>query len=139
MKKEQKLPQNLGHKPIISVNDYQRLDAFDANNVGAEALSIGKAIWDPSQISLKIWRRPKKRWSRLSEELPIHRNLDLSILFLAALSADIQENYPKSNLGEVIDRVADVQEIKDFYSKKKKFIEPRLIELKRLLDKIVIN
>ncbi len=32
-------------------------------------------------IPAKIWRTSKDRWSRLSEELPIHRLLDLTILF----------------------------------------------------------
>ncbi len=130
-------PKNLSHKPIISVNDYDKIDALYANSTDVKALSIGKAQYDTSQISLKVWRHTDEKWSRQSEELPIHRNLDLSILFLAALSTDITAHYPKSNLREVIDNETEVQLIKDYYQDNKKFIEPRLKELKRLLDEIL--
>ena len=86
---------------------------------------------------MKVWRHTDKKWSRQSEELPIHRNLDLSILFLAALSTDVYAHYPKSNLREKIDNSSDVQLIKDYYEANKKFIEPRLKELKRLLNDII--
>ena len=129
-------PKRLKHQPIISVNDYSRIDALYANRTDAEALSIGKAQWDQSQISLKVWRHTSEKWSRQSEELPIHRNLDLSILFLAALTANIHENYPNSFLGETIDRIENVADIKEFYNKHKHFFQPRLKELKRLLNKI---
>ena len=130
-------PKNLSHLPIISVNDYDKIDAFDANQTDVMALSIGKAQYSRDQISLKVWRHNGQKWSRQSEELPIHRNLDLSILFLAALSTDISANYPKSILREIIDIPTDVQEIKDYYERNKQFIEPRLKELKQLLNEIV--
>lgn len=130
-------PKNLSHSPIISVNDYDKIDAFDANQTDVMALSIGTAQYNTNQISLKVWRHNGQKWSRQSEELPIHRNLDLSILFLAALSTDISSNYPKSILREIIDRPTDVQEIKDYYERNKQFIEPRLKELKQLLNEIV--
>ena len=129
-------PKHLSHQPIISVNDYDNIDALYANKTDVKALSIGKAQYDKKQISLKVWRHTDEKWSRQSEELPIHRNLDLSILFLAALSTDITAHYPKSNLREKIDKPLEVQKIKDYYKKNKKFIEPRLKELKRLLDKV---
>ncbi|TAE08570.1 MAG: hypothetical protein EAZ95_17090 [Bacteroidetes bacterium] len=130
-------PKHLSHKPIISVNDYDKIDALYANNTDVKALSIGKAQYDGKQISLKVWRHTDKKWSRQSEELPIHRNLDLSILFLAALTTDITAHYPKSNLREVIDNDFEVQLIKDYYEENKTFIEPRLNELKRLLNNII--
>jgi hypothetical protein len=82
-------PKHLSHQPIISVNDYDKIDAQYANNTDALALSIGKAQYDNAQVSLKVWRYTGERWSRQSEELPIHRNLDLSILFLSAISTDV--------------------------------------------------
>jgi len=130
-------PKHLSHKPIISVNDYDKIDALYADNTDVKALSIGRAQYDYEQISLKVWRHTDEKWSRQSEELPIHRNLDLSILFLAALSSDITAHYPKSNLREVIDNDSEVQIIKEYYEKNKKFIEPRLKELKRLLNEII--
>jgi hypothetical protein len=130
-------PKNLSHQPIISVNDYDKIDAFYANHTDVKALSIGKAQYDNDQISLKVWRHTGEKWSRQSEELPIHRNLDLSILFLAAIATDVSAHYPKSNLREKIDKPTEVQKIKDYYEKNKQFIEPRLKELKQLLNQIV--
>jgi len=132
-----KSPKYLQHQPIISVNDYDKIDALYANNTDVKALSIGKAQYDKNQISLKVWRHTDEKWSRQSEELPIHRNLDLSILFLASISVDESAHYPKSNLREEIDIPTDVQNIKDYYEDNKKFIEPRLKELKRLLEEII--
>lgn len=130
-------PKHLSHKPIISVNDYDKIDALYADKTDVKALSIGKAQYDSDQISLKVWRHTDEKWSRQSEELPIHRNLDLSILFLAAFSTDITAHYPKSNLREVIDNNSEVELIKDYYEENKKYIEPRLKELKRLLNEIL--
>lgn len=130
-------PKHLSHKPIISVNDYDKIDALYADKTDVKALSIGRAQYDSDQISLKVWRHTDEKWSRQSEELPIHRNLDLSILFLAALSTDITAHYPKSNLREVIDNITEVQIIKDYYEENRKYIEPRLKELKRLLNEIL--
>ncbi len=130
-------PKNLSHQPIISVNDYDKIDAFYANNTDVKALSIGKAQYDKEQISLKVWRHTEKKWSRQSEELPIHRNLDLSILFVAALLTNNTSYYPQSKLREQIDRPKEVKKIKEYYEHNKKFIEPRLKELKRLLDELL--
>jgi len=130
-------PKHLSHKPIISVNDYDKIDALYADKTDVKALSIGRAQYDSDQISLKVWRHTDEKWSRQSEELPIHRNLDLSILFLAALSTDVTAHYPKSNLREAIDNITEVQIIKDYYEDNRKYIEPRLKELKRLLNEIL--
>jgi hypothetical protein len=127
-------PKNLHHQPIISVNDYDKIDALYANNTDVRALSIGKAQYDVNQISLKVWRHTDTKWSRQSEELPIHRNLDLSILFLAALQTDVESEYSKSNLREVIDDADGVQVIKNYYAEHKIFLKPRLEHLKQLLD-----
>lgn len=127
-------PKHLSHKPIISVNDYDKIDALYANQTDVKALSIGRAQYNSDQISLKIWRHTDEKWSRQSEEMPIHRNLDLSILFLAALSTDTTAHYPQSSLREVVDQISEVQTIKEYYEENKRFIEPRLKELKRLLN-----
>lgn len=129
-------PKNLSHKPIISVNDYDKIDAFLANNTDVIALSIGRAQYDNQQISLKIWRHSAEKWSRQSEELPIHRNLDLSILFIASLLTDINANYSSCSLRETIDKPLEVKAIKEYYEENKVFLKPRLKELKRLLNEI---
>ena len=132
-----KSPKHLSHKPIISVNDYDKIDALYANQTDVKALSIGKAQYDINQISLKVWRHTDEKWSRQSEELPIHRNLDLSILFLASLTTDIYSHYPQSKLREEIDKPEEVKLINDYYKENKRYLEPRLKELKRLLNELL--
>lgn len=135
-----KSPKHLSHKPIISVNDYDKLDALYANHTDVKALSIGEAQYDKKHISLKVWRKPNNRWSRQSEELPIHRNLDLSILLVTALSTDTvnsQSIVSKQNENLTVDNPEKIQKIKDYYAKNKQFLEPRLKELKRLLNEML--
>ena len=139
MKKEKKSPKHLKHKPIISVNNYSQNDAMYANDTDAVALSIGKAQWDSNQISLKVWRHTGKKWSRQSEELPIHRNLDLSILFLSTLLSETSDNDIESIFTFFVDNHKDVSQIKIFYEQNKRFIKPRIQELKKLLDKVLTN
>jgi hypothetical protein len=114
----------------------------------AKALSIGSAQYDENKLSLKVWRYVEDRWSRQSEELPIYRNLDLSILFLAALSGEVSAPHKKSNFFEekIIDnQIKDdpagngVEEIRKYYKKYEEYLEPRLKELKRLLNEIVLS
>ena len=45
-----KSPKNLGHKPIVSVNDYDKVDGMYRNNTDARALSIGWAQYDADEI-----------------------------------------------------------------------------------------
>ena len=59
-------------------------------------------------ISAKVWRNTSGKWSRQSEELPLHRVLDLVILVLCA-QLHFQEAYRHEKLYDpehpVIDRV----------------------------------
>ena len=130
------LPQHLQHKPIISVNDYAQIDGQYVRNTDARALSIGRATWDNDQISLKVWRHSGEKWSRQSEDIPIHRCLDLAILFLASLKKDKDLPYPTCSLPLTIDKEDIFHEIRDFYEDidNKKHIEARLNELRNLLN-----
>lgn len=77
------IPTELKHKPVITVPDYPSVDGRYANNTDAKGLSLGLAQWNERgqvDVSAKIWRHTSKRWSRQSEELPLHRVLDLAIL-----------------------------------------------------------
>lgn len=131
------VPKHLSHKPIIAVNDYDKIDALYANRTDARALSIGQAQYDDDEISLKVFRIVGGKWSRQSEELPIHRNLDLSILFLASLMTDIDSNYSQSSLREEVIETNRVSEITDYYKLHERKLKPRLIELKQILDKFL--
>lgn len=78
------IPVHLKHKPVIVLENYEKIDGdYPPNETDAKGLSIGLAQWneqDVLDISAKIWRYSGKKWSRQSEEMPLHRVLDLAIL-----------------------------------------------------------
>ena len=131
-------PKNLSHRSIISVNNYDKIDAQNPQqDTDVKALSIGISQYNNSEISLKIWRHTGKKWSRQSEELPLHRNIDLNILLLSALMTDVNSKYPQSVLREEIDDENAVQLIKDYYIQNECYLRPRLEELKEILNKFL--
>lgn len=132
-----KIPTHLKHKPIVAVNDYEKIDSIYANNSDVRALSIGEAQYDNNQISLKVWRHTGKKWSRQNEEIPIHRNIDLSILLLGSLLTDISSKYPSTSLREEIINESKVVEIQNYYKNNENYLKPRLEELKSVLDKFL--
>ena len=78
-----KIPTNLKHKPVICAENYDRIDGRIAGKSDARGLSLGLAQWNDRgkvDISAKIWRHSGEKWSRQSEEMPLHRVLDLAIL-----------------------------------------------------------
>lgn len=78
-----KIPTTLKHKPVIVAEDYSNVDGRQAYESDAKGLSLGLAQWNDRgkvDISAKVWRHTGERWSRQSEELPLHRVLDLAIL-----------------------------------------------------------
>ncbi|MFC1489675.1 DUF6530 family protein [Candidatus Latescibacterota bacterium] len=78
-----KIPTELKHKPVIISDDYDLIDGRNARDTDAKGLSVGLAQWNDRgkiDISAKIWRHTGEKWSRQSEEMPLHRVLDLAIL-----------------------------------------------------------
>ncbi|MDE7034766.1 MAG: hypothetical protein K2O74_00755, partial [Eubacteriales bacterium] len=78
-----KIPTTLKHKPVIVSEDYDLIDGRRAGDSDAKGLSLGLAQWNERgrvEISAKVWRYTGGKWSRQSEELPLHRVLDLSLL-----------------------------------------------------------
>ena len=80
------IPQNLSHKPIVAVDNYDLIDGYN-NGSDAKALSIGKAQYDENDISAKVFRRNDKKgiWSRQSEALPLHRCVDMCNLIVQSI------------------------------------------------------
>ena len=81
------IPTNLKHKPVVVAEDYGRIDGRSAYDSDAKGLSLGLAQWNDRgkvDISAKVWRYTGEKWSRQSEELPLHRVLDLAILVCRA-------------------------------------------------------
>ena len=132
-----KIPTHLKHKPIIVVNDYEKIDSIYANKSDVKALSIGEAQYDNNQISLKVWRHTGKKWSRQNEEIPIHRSIDLTILLIGSLLTDISAKYPTTSLREEIINENKVVEIQNYYKSNENYLKPRLEELKSVLDKFL--
>lgn len=78
-----KIPTALKHKPVIISENYENVDGRNAYESDAKGLSLGLAQWNDRgkvDISAKVWRYTGEKWSRQSEELPLHRVLDLAIL-----------------------------------------------------------
>lgn len=87
-----KTPQHLKHKPIIEVADYDCFDGPYSGQSDAKCLSIGVAQWNDGlshTLSAKVWRQSDNRWSRQSEELPLHRVLDLATLICETKSSTL--------------------------------------------------
>lgn len=83
-----KIPTTLKHKPVIVSENYGNVDGRYAYRTDAKGLSLGLAQWNDRgrvDISAKVWRHTGGKWSRQSEELPLHRVLDLAILICRSL------------------------------------------------------
>ena len=105
------IPTTLKHKPVIVSENYENVDGRYAYHSDAKGLSLGLAQWNDRgkvDISAKVWRYTGEKWSRQSEELPLHRALDLAILIVRA-RAYFQDAYRYEKLYDpdkpVIDRV----------------------------------
>lgn len=106
-----KIPTTLKHKPVIVAQDYKKIDGQYAPDSDVEGLSLGLAQWNDRgnvDVSAKIWRHTGQKWSRQSEEMPMHRVLDLAILICKS-SLYFQNAYRMPQLYDeanpVIDRV----------------------------------
>lgn len=76
-----KIPTTLKHKPVVISENYDQIDGRDIKSE-AKGLSVGLAQWNDRgkvEVSAKIWRYTGEKWSRQSEEMPLHRVIDLAI------------------------------------------------------------
>lgn len=90
-----KIPTHLKHIPLIKLENYDKIDGrYATKKSDAKGLSIGIAQWNKAgqtEISAKVWRHTaakngkEGKWSRQSEELPIHRVFDLATLICSAM------------------------------------------------------
>ncbi|MBF0620929.1 MAG: hypothetical protein HQL54_03295 [Magnetococcales bacterium] len=90
--KEPSKPTRLRHKSIYMM-DYSFYDGINSINrkdgkpkkSDCRYLSFGLSQWSPNEISIKFLRYTGNKWSRLSEELPIHRFIDSAIFLTKVL------------------------------------------------------
>lgn len=91
-----KIPVTLKHKPVLVAENYENIDGRSAYRSEAKGLSLGLAQWNDRgrvDVSAKVWRYTGEKWSRQSEELPLHRVLDLAILLCRAKKYFQEEAY----------------------------------------------
>lgn len=116
-----KVPTHLKHEPIFGIEGYNKMDGiYTGRGSDAPCLSIGVAQWNQrgsQDISAKVWRNSGAEandyqdgsWSRMSEELPIHRNLDLTIFICEVM--DILKNRQSSGSVTIQNRSAEIRKI----------------------------
>lgn len=127
-------PKHLAHKPITSVDDYSKHDGIYANNTDVESISIGKAQYDGDGISAKVFRHTGNKWSRQSEELPLHRVIDLNITVLKSILISGNIPLPLTNLDVVIIEPKDLDLIVEYYKTHRDILLPKLQELQIALN-----
>lgn len=116
-----KVPTHLKHEPVFGIEEYNKIDGIYAGR-GSDApcLSIGLAQWNQrgsQDISAKVWRNSGAEandyqngsWSRMSEELPIHRNIDLTIFICEVM--DILKNQQSSGSVTIQNHPAEIRKI----------------------------
>ncbi|HEX6375537.1 MAG TPA: DUF6530 family protein [Allosphingosinicella sp.] len=73
-------PDQISHTPVFLI-PYFKHDPDRESNTDAQFLSVGWSQWNDNEVSAKVVRYAKSgRWSRQSEELPVSRLVDLTIL-----------------------------------------------------------
>jgi hypothetical protein len=84
------LPDRLKHKPVALL-PYEAHDGPYVGDTDCRYLSVGWAQYDPRTLSAKALRYTNGRWSRQSEELPLHRAIDLTSMIVHTLQASLAD------------------------------------------------
>jgi len=134
------LPSWLSHKPVLAC----RYEDASLSVEDAKFISIGKATYGQDCASIKIWRKTKdeNRWSRQSEEVPIHRVGYLMQMLLAAVrlvQAPDGEPPVESALREEIQTEDCISFLRKAISSDREAIKKSLSEIKRLINGIDIE
>lgn len=86
-------PTHLKHRCLYLL-PYEPFDGRYKNKTDCKYLGVGIAQYrdgDDTPVSVKSWRKSDEKWSRQSEEVPIHRNIDMTILQALILKHDWPE------------------------------------------------
>lgn len=128
------LPLHLYHKPIIAAN-YQMINSADYSD--AKFLSIGRAQYNPENVSVKVFRKSDNgRWSRQSEEIPIQRlGFMMEMLLTAMLRCQDVDN-TTSELQEEIIAPQDMDFLLDEIRKNRQPIFESLSRIKAYIEEI---
>lgn len=93
---QMEFPDQISHTPVY-VLPYFAYDPGRQNDTDAQFLSVGWSQWDDEEPSGKVVRYSGRRWSRQSEELPLGRLVDLTIL--TALAVGGGRNFTRVDSG----------------------------------------
>ena len=139
------IPIHLKHKPIIEVDNYDRIDGPYADDTDAMGLSVGIAQWNTpgwTELSAKVWRNTGEKWSRQSEELPLHRVIDLATLICITIDyvksgrLSSEDNFPVSRSTGNPELAHHTELMKKELKQNHKYLDESLkrlsLELKRL-------
>lgn len=136
-----KIPTYLKHKPVLEVANYDQLDG-PYTKTDAKGLSVGLAQWNEpgcTEISAKVWRNTGEKWSRQSEELPLHRVIDLATLVCAAIRYAENGNELTATEDFPITFSTDNVELKRYLEIMKKELAANKEHLDVSLDRLVIS
>jgi uncharacterized protein (UPF0248 family) len=100
------LPQHLAHKPVYAL-PYENFDGIYIGDTDTYYLSVGLSQWNSDEVSIKTMRHPREKWSRQSEEIPLHRVIDITI-FLAKVIFDQRHGRVEIPRGTFLDQDADI-------------------------------
>lgn len=79
-------PLKLKHRPMWLLSGYDAHDGHHAGNSDCKFLSVGWAQYGDQAVTVKALRHTGDRWSRQSEELPLHRALHLAAFAILAMA-----------------------------------------------------
>lgn len=149
MSEFKKIPTHLSHIPVIMLENYQAIDGAFAHNTDAQGLSVGVAQWNGAgcaDFSAKIWRfayddsnAKGGRWSRQSEEIPLHRTLDLASLVCASIYYAKNGEFP-SDCDYDLSKSHDTHHqalLKQFLAKDDEHLQTSLKRLAKLVNQLV--
>ncbi|EKN4692884.1 DUF6530 family protein [Serratia sp. JSRIV004] len=134
-----KIPTHLKHKPILEVPNYDKIDGPYVDDTDAMGLSIGIAQWNTAgwtELSAKVWRNPGDKWSRQSEELPLHRVIDLASLICIAMDYCHNNNNLTSTDDFPVHRSTDNPDLKHHIELMKKEIKESMEYLDNSLKRL---
>lgn len=136
------LPTWLEHSPILAC-DYQELNrtVLQKDYDDPRFISVGRAQYDPDNLSVKIFRHGGKRWSRQSEEVPIQRLPFMMAMMLNAIYRVQHRDQKrfKSDLDECLVRPEDLDFMGECFGEYKELISKGLKEVKDLVNRIDIG
>lgn len=134
----EKIPTHLAHKPIIACA-YSEL--FNADYEDTQYISIGRAQYNNNAVSVKMLRYSGKRWSRQSEEIPIHRMAYMMQMFLTGIvHTQLKEGRTfQSSAHEEVVTPEDMDFLKTELNANRKEIIEGLQAVKDLLNQISLE